>query len=69
MSHVLHKPQSSQALGQSGTYGGGWLVEMGEHGRPEIQICSKPSFISLAAYFEKAIIISKALTVYGGCAA
>lgn len=68
MCHSRQEPQSSQAFGQSGAYGGGWLVERGEHGRPEIQICSKPSFISLASYFEKAIIISKAFTVHGGCA-
>lgn len=69
MCHTQHEPQSSQAFGQSGTYGGGWLSETGEHGRPEIQICSKPSFISLASYFEEAIIISKASTAHGGCAA
>lgn len=68
MCHTQQEPQSSQAFGPSGTYGGGWLIEMGEHGRPEIQICNKPSFISLVSYFEKAIIISKAFTVYGGCA-
>lgn len=64
--HAQYPSLTIQPSGYCGTSGRGWITEMGEHGRPKIQICIEPSFISLASYSEKAITVSKAFTAYGG---